>query len=159
MWARKVSRSTTAAAQPRVGERLAPLAERRVGGDRDRGPLVALGQHQEQELGPPSVEVQVPELGEAQQVEPPIPPDDLGQLPLVLGLDELVDERRCRHVADPETPLTSGDPEPDQEINWISKMGLLELQQPLEGLAVVGERCDMSLDTEQPPSARSAGRP
>src|SRR5664280_2351268 len=51
--------------QPRVGERLAPLAERGVRRDCDRGPLVALGEHLEQELRTPPVEVQVPQLVEA----------------------------------------------------------------------------------------------
>jgi hypothetical protein len=62
------------AGQARVGERLAPFAERGVAGDRDRGPLVALGQDLEEQLGTPPVEVQVSELVETQQVEPPYRP-------------------------------------------------------------------------------------
>jgi len=45
--------------KPRVGERLAPLAEGGVGGHRDRRAFVALGQDLKQELGATAVEMQV----------------------------------------------------------------------------------------------------
>jgi hypothetical protein len=47
--------------------------------------------------------VQVAELVQTEQVDPPVAADDLGQLALVLGLDELVDEGGSGDVADPET--------------------------------------------------------
>ena len=88
----------------------------RVGGDRDRGPLVALGQDLEEELGTPPVEVEVAELVETEQVQAPVAADHLGQLPLVLGLDELVDEGCRGHVADPQAALAGGDPETDEQV-------------------------------------------
>ena len=51
-----------------IGEGLAPLAERRVGGNRDRGALFAFGQDLEQQLSATAVQVQVAELVETQQV-------------------------------------------------------------------------------------------
>jgi hypothetical protein len=54
--------------QARVGEGLAPLGERRVGSDRDGGLLLAFSQDLEQQLGAATVQVQVAELVQAQQV-------------------------------------------------------------------------------------------
>src|SRR5680860_763864 len=51
--------------QARVGERRSPLAERRVGGDRDAGAFVAFGEDLEQQLGAARVQVQIAELVEA----------------------------------------------------------------------------------------------
>ena len=45
-----------------IGERLAPLAEWRVGGNRDRGALFAFGQDLEQQLSAAAVEMQVAQL-------------------------------------------------------------------------------------------------
>jgi hypothetical protein len=49
MWARNEA-SNDGRGEPRVGERLAPFAEGRVRGDRDRGPRVALGENVEKAL-------------------------------------------------------------------------------------------------------------
>ena len=65
--------------QARVGERLAPFGEGRVGGDRDRGSLIALGEDLEEQLGAPPVEVQVAQLIEAEQVDAAVAGDD-GQM-------------------------------------------------------------------------------
>ena len=75
MWARNVSRSTTAAARRGSAKVLAPLRERRVGGDCHRGPLLALGEDLEEQFGSARVEVDVAELVEAEQVEPAVAGD------------------------------------------------------------------------------------
>ena len=102
--------------EPRVGERLAPLGERRVAGDRDAGPLVALGEDLEQQLRTAPVEVEIAELVQTEKVEPPVLADDPAEVALVLGLDELVDQGGRGHVADPEPALAGGDPQADQEM-------------------------------------------
>ena len=62
MWARKVSRSTTAAARPGVGEGGAPFGERGVAGAGDGGFLLAGGDDLEQQFGAAGVEVDVAEF-------------------------------------------------------------------------------------------------
>src|SRR6266705_2802326 len=64
--------------QAGVGEGLAPLAERRVGGHRDGGFLFPFGDDLEQQLGAAGVKVQVAQLVAAQQVQPPVAADRLG---------------------------------------------------------------------------------
>jgi hypothetical protein len=72
----------------RLAERRSPTAAEldRAMGDRPLHVLsrtfhesvVALGEHLEEQLGTPAIEVQVPELVETQQVQPPEPGHDLG---------------------------------------------------------------------------------
>ncbi len=62
--------------EPRVVEGLAPLGERRVGGDGDGGALFALGQDLEEQFGAARVEVDVVELVQAEQVEPAVAGDE-----------------------------------------------------------------------------------
>ena len=77
--------------EARVGERLAPFAERCVRGDRDRRPLIPLGEDLEEQLGTPAIQMQVAQLVEAEKVDPSVAADHLGELAFVFRLDELVD--------------------------------------------------------------------
>ncbi len=83
-------------AEPRVGEGLGPAAVRFVGGDRDAVALLAFGEDLEEQLGAAPVELEVAELVEAEQVDSAVAGDDLGELPVVVGFCELVDQRLAR---------------------------------------------------------------
>ena len=87
-------------AEPGVGEGLGPAAEGLVGGDGDAGFLLPFGQDLEEELGAAAVEFHVAELVDAEQVDAAVAVDGLGELPVVGGLDELVDELGGEGVAD-----------------------------------------------------------
>ena len=66
MWAAEGEPVDDGGGEPGVGEGLAPLRERGVGGDRHRRPLLALGEYLEEQLGAAPVELQVAELVEAE---------------------------------------------------------------------------------------------
>ncbi|MBB4987381.1 hypothetical protein GGE06_008354 [Streptomyces sp. SFB5A] len=70
------------------------FAERLVRGDGDAVLLLALGQNLEQQLGAVAVEFHVAELVDAEEVDAAVAGDRLGELLLVGGLDELVDQLR-----------------------------------------------------------------
>src|SRR5712691_5429035 len=54
-------------AEPRVGEGGGPFAEGGVGGDRDGGAFLALGEDLEEQLGAAAVELEVAQLVQAEQ--------------------------------------------------------------------------------------------
>jgi hypothetical protein len=75
--------------------------------------FLAFGEDLEQQLGAAPVEREVAELVEAEQVDPAVAGDDLGQLPVVGGLGEFVDQPGGEHVADPVAGLGRGGAERD----------------------------------------------
>ena len=75
--------------EPGVCKRLAPFREGGVGGDGHRGPLLALGEDLEEQLGSAAVEVQVAKLVEAEQVETTVAGDETREQALVRGLGGL----------------------------------------------------------------------
>nr|WP_329245937.1 hypothetical protein [Actinoallomurus sp. NBC_01490] len=79
-------------AEAGVCEGLGPAAEGLVGGDGDAGLFLAFGEVLEQQLGAAAVEFPVAELVDAEQVDAAVAGDGLGQLLVIGGLDELVDE-------------------------------------------------------------------
>ena len=105
MWALKVSRSTTAAARRGSVKVVAPFAERGVGGARDGGPFLPVGDDLEQQFGAAGVELDVAELVQAEQVQAAVAADDAGELFVVGGFGELVDQGRGGDVADPAALL------------------------------------------------------
>jgi hypothetical protein len=92
-------------AEPRVGEGAGPLGERGVRRDRDRGAFLAFGEHLEQQLGAAAVEFEVAQFVEAEQVDPAVAGDGAGEVFVVGGLDELVDQGGGGDVADPVAGL------------------------------------------------------
>ncbi len=54
-------------------------------------PVLAFGEDLEQQFGAAAVQREVAELVEAEQVDPAVAGDDLGQLPFVGGFGEFVD--------------------------------------------------------------------
>jgi len=76
-------------AEALIGEGLGPLAERCVGGERDRAAFLAFGEDLEQQLRADFVQVEVAELVQAEQVVAPVCVDGLGQALLVCGFDDL----------------------------------------------------------------------
>ena len=119
-------------AQPGVGERWCPLAERGVGRDRDGGLLLPLGEHLEQQLGAAPVQLDVAQLVQAQKVDPPVAADHLGQRPVIGGLDELVDQRGGGDVPDPVAVLGGGGAQPDQQVR-LAGPGVADQAQRLPG--------------------------
>jgi hypothetical protein len=93
----KVRRSTKAG----VGEGLGPAGDGLVGGDGDAALSFSFGQDLEEEFGAAAVEFHVAELVDAQKIDSAVAGDGLGQLFLVGGIDELVDEFRRQDVLDP----------------------------------------------------------
>src|SRR3954451_23189541 len=78
--------------ETRVRKDLSPLREWQVGGDNDRGPLRAIGDHLEQELGAEFGEWHVAELVEADQLDPLPTAERTAQGVGGAGLDQLVDQ-------------------------------------------------------------------
>lgn len=81
-------------AEPRVGERLRPATERLVGGDRDAVLLLPLGQNLEQQFSAPAVQLHVAGFVDAQKINTAVAADGLGQLLVVRGLHQLIDDER-----------------------------------------------------------------
>jgi hypothetical protein len=94
MFPPKVRRSTMAAQRREsVKVLVQPTgAEGFLGGDGDAGLFLAFGEDLEEELGAAAVEFHVAELVDAEQVDAAVAVDGLSELPVVGGLDELVDE-------------------------------------------------------------------
>src|SRR5258707_6465118 len=103
-------------AQPGSGEGGGPFAEGGVGGDRDGGAFLPLGEYLEQQLGAAPVELEVAQLVQAQQVDPAVAGDGAGQGFVVGGLDQLVDQGGGGGVADPVAVLRGGGAQPDQQV-------------------------------------------
>jgi len=91
-----------------VGEGGSPLGERGVGGAGDGGSFFAGGDDLEEQLGAAGVEPDVADLVEAEQVEAGVASDDAGELFVVGGLDELVDQggATTQHDSAKWTPST-----------------------------------------------------
>src|SRR6266567_3898067 len=102
-------------AQPRVGEGGGPLAEGGVGGDRDGGAFLALGEYLEQQFGAAPVQLEVAQLVQAQKIDAAVAGDGPGQGLVVGGLDELVDQRGGGGVFDPAAVLGGGGAQPDEQ--------------------------------------------
>ena len=98
-------------AEPRVGEGARPFGERGVRRDRDRGAFLAFGEHLEQQFGTAAVELQVAQFVKTQQVDPAVAGDGAGEVLVVGGFDEFVDQRGGGDVTDPIASLGRGDPE------------------------------------------------
>ena len=99
-------------AEPGVGEGAGPFGERGVRRDRDRGAFLAFGEHLEQQLRAAAVEFEVAQLIEAEQVDPAVAGDGAGEVFVVGGLDQLVDQGGGGDVADPVAGLGGGDAQP-----------------------------------------------
>ena|SRR5438105_3929096 len=92
MWALKVTRSTMAATRRGSAITWPPLAEGQVRGDGDAGFLLAFGEDLEQQLRAATVELDVAQFVEAQQVEAAVAGDEAREAPFVGGFDKFVDE-------------------------------------------------------------------
>jgi hypothetical protein len=76
------------------------FAERLIRRYRHACLLLPFGEHLEEELGAAAVEFHVAELVDTEQIDAAVTVDCLGELPVVGGLDELVDELGGQGVAD-----------------------------------------------------------
>ncbi len=100
---------------------------------------LAFGQDLEQQFGAALVELQVAELVEAEQFDPAVASDGAGQLALVGGFDEFVDELGGQDVAHLVAGLGGGGPEPDEQV-------------ALAGAAVTDQAQDWPLATQPQPA-------
>lgn len=75
-------------AEPRISERLGPSAERLVARYAHGGLLLAFGENLEEQLGSSLVKGHVAKLVDAEQVDPTVAGDRLGQGHFVGGFDE-----------------------------------------------------------------------
>ena len=98
----KVIRSTMAAHSRGSVKVLVQPLKTVVGGDGDARLLFPFRQNLEEQLGAAPVEFHVAELVDAEQVDAAVAGDGLGELLVVGGLDELVDQLGGQGVADPE---------------------------------------------------------
>ena len=129
--------------QSGVRDDRAPLAEGQVAAGGDGCLLLPLGHDLKQQLGPPSVELHVAKLVEAEQVESSIAGHDAGQAPLVGCLHQLVDQLGAGHVADSPALLTGGDAEADEQVA-LARAAVTEEDDGVAGVEVgaVGQRGD-----------------
>src|SRR3954447_3413838 len=147
-WARQGGRSGTAGGrggagegepvddggcQAGVGERVAPLGERGVGGAGDGGLLLAFGDDLEEQFGAAGVEVHVADLVEAEQVEAGEAAHHAGELFVVGGLDELVDQGGGGDVSDPPAGFGGGGAQADEQVG-LAGAGVPEQHDRLSGV-------------------------
>ena len=92
-------------------EDLGPLVEGQVGGDQDRPSLVSLAEDLEEELRAGLGEWDEAQLVDDEQLEAGKSLLEVEQPSLVLGLDQLVDQRGGRGEADRQSPLAGGEPQ------------------------------------------------
>jgi hypothetical protein len=111
--------------EPRVREHRAPLAERQVGGDRNRGTFFAFGDDPEQQFCSAWVDLDVAEFVEAEQVEASVAADDAREDSFVGGFDELVDELGGGDVADAASLFAGGEAETDEQVRFMPTSALL----------------------------------
>lgn len=83
-----------------------------------------------------AVDVHVAELVEAEQIEPPVAADELGQAALIGGLGELVDQAGAGDIADPPAGLRGGDAGADEQVGLAGA----RVAEQHDGLAPVDPR-------------------
>ena len=116
MWALKVTRSTIAATRRGSGNTVPHSLKGRLVPIADAGAFFAFGDDLEQQFGAAGVDLDVAQFVEQQQVQPAVAADDAGQLPVVGGFDEFVDQLRGGDVADPAALFAGGQAEPDEQV-------------------------------------------
>src|SRR5205814_9692748 len=93
-----------------------PLAERCVGRDRDGCLLFPFGEHLEEQFSAAAVEFEVAQLVQAEQVDAAVAGDGLGQVPVVGGLDQFVDQCCGGGVAHAVAVFGGGDSQSYQQM-------------------------------------------
>jgi hypothetical protein len=100
MLSENVERSTIAATQPRIGERLGPAREAFPARDRHAGGFLPLDENLDEQLGAAPAERHVAQFVDAEKIHPALPGNRVGQLALIGGLDETVDQLGRQALAD-----------------------------------------------------------
>ena len=126
MWALKVTRSTMAR-EAGVGEHGSPFTERQVRPDGDGGSFLPFGDDLEQQFGAARVELDIAKLAEQEQVQAAVAADDAGQLPVVGGFSELVDQLGSDGVADPAALLAACQAQADEQVRLATSAPALQL--------------------------------
>jgi transposase len=103
-------------AEPGIGEGLGPAGKRVVGRDRDGGFLLAVGEHLEQQFRAALIELHIAQFIDAKQIDAAVAGDGLGELLVIGGLDELVDELRGHDISDPVAGHRGGGAEADEQV-------------------------------------------
>jgi hypothetical protein len=94
-------------AWPRVGECLCPRREWLVGGDRDRRTFLAFGENLKQQFRSAPIQLQIPEFVDEDQINAAVAIDQLGELFVVGGFDQFVDQLAGQGVADSSALLSA----------------------------------------------------
>ena len=92
------------------------FGERLVGRDSDRRAFLPLSENLEQQFGTAPVQFHVAKLVKADQAGPAVAGDQLGQLPLIGGLGQLVDQLGGQRVTDPVAGLGGQRAQRDQQV-------------------------------------------
>ena len=92
------------------------FTEREVRSQGDGRFLFSFRQDLEQQLGAPGIQLDVAELVQAQQVDPPVTGHQAGQAPFVGRFGQFVDELGTGGVTDAPASLTSSQAEADQQV-------------------------------------------
>ena len=87
-------------AESGVGEGLRPGGERLIGGDGDRGAFFSFGEDLEEELGAAAVQLQVSQFIDQEQIDAAVAGDEFGQVFVIGGFDEFIDQLAGQGVAD-----------------------------------------------------------
>ena len=115
------------------------FAEALVGGDGNTCLLFPLRQDLEEELRAAPVEFHVAEFVDAEQVDAAVAVDGLGELPVIGGLDELVDELGGQGVADPVAGHGGLGAQGDEQVG-LAGAGVADQAQRMTGLDPVTGR-------------------
>ena len=78
--------------------------------------LLPFGEDLEQQLGAAAVQLQVAEFVDQEEIDAAVAGDGAGQLPVVGGFGELVDQLRGQGVLDPVAVFGGGGAQRDQQV-------------------------------------------
>ncbi len=117
-------------AQPGVGKGLGAPAEGFVARDGDGVLFLPLGQNLEQQLSAPFIELHVPKFVQKEKINPPVAVDGLGQLLVVSGLDQFVDQPGGQGIANAESAFSRSSPECNEQMG-LAGTGIADQAQRL----------------------------
>ena len=99
-----------------IGDDLDPLRERQVGGGRDRGALLSLGENLEHQLRPAGFELHVTQFVEQQQVDSSVTGDEAREALLLSGFGEFVHQLRAGDATNTLSHLERLHPETNERV-------------------------------------------
>ena len=104
--------------QSRIWEHRSPFAKRQVTCQSDTCAFLPLGDDLKQQFGSARVDLDIPELIEAKQIQAPVPGHHPRQDAFVGGFDEFVDQLCCGDVADPVAFFARSQPQTYKQVSF-----------------------------------------